>query len=237
MFVGSRWVVGAFLLAVLVGCDRGNERAPAGGTAMAAAAAPAPDLLSQNSDPLDLTGIAQDEGDALNAPVVVIEFSDFGCVFCARFHAGDYHTLRNEFVTSGDVVWRYIPVTIGGFPNSDVAASAALCIADQTDFAPIRDRLYEDRDIWLRQSGPEAREQFRGYAQAQSVDMAQWETCVDDPATRQRLDMANRAAAAAGVRGTPSFLVQGFLVQGAPVLENFQMALRQLIADVRAGDP
>jgi protein-disulfide isomerase len=169
--------------------------------------------------------------------VVVIEFSDFGCVFCARFHSGSYEALRDEFVTQGDVIWRYIPVTIGGFPNGDAAASAALCVADQADFPPIRDRLYADREIWLRQTGSEAREQFRSYAAEQSIDMDAWEACVDAPDTLRRLEMANRAAAAAGVRGTPSFLVQGFLVQGAPVLENFQLALRQLVADTRAGDP
>ncbi len=229
---GVHWC-GMALLMALGACgaqgEAGSAPREAGGEATMGAAAA--------DERLDLTGVVQEKGDPENAPVVVIEFSDFGCVFCARFHDGSYAALRDEFVTTGDVVWRYIPVTIGGFPNGDGAASTALCVADQTSFPAIRDRLYAERDVWLRQSSDEARQTFRGFAAEQSVDLAVWDACMDDPDTRQRLTAANRAAGAAGVGGTPSFLVQGFLVQGAPALENFQQALRQLVADVRAGSP
>jgi protein-disulfide isomerase len=227
------WSAGVLFVA-LTACGGSDDE---GSVARAANAEGGATASPSVDEPLDLTGIVQDKGDPDNAPVVVIEFSDFGCVFCARFHSGSYAALRDEFVASGDVIWRYVPVTIGGFPNGDGAASTALCVADQTSFPGIRDRLYGARDIWLRQSAAESRETFRGFAAEQSVDLPQWEACMDDPDTRRRLDMANRAAGAAGVGGTPSFLVQGFMVQGAPALENFQEALRQLVADVRAGIP
>jgi protein-disulfide isomerase len=229
---GMTWVAGVLFVA-LTACGGNDDE----GSVARAASAEGTQGSVVDDEPLDLTGIVQDEGDPVHAPVVVIEFSDFGCVFCARFHSGSYAALRDEFVASGDVIWRYVPVTIGGFPNGDGAASTALCVADQTSFPGIRDRLYGAREVWLRQSAGEARQTFRGFAAEQAVDLSRWEACMDDPDTRRRLDTANRAAGAAGVGGTPSFLVQGFMVQGAPALENFQDALRQLVADVRAGIP
>lgn len=237
MFVRRAPALLFFLPLAIVGCQEDAQDAspspvPEGPPVSAQAQA-----MTGPSQPLDLSGIAQDEGDPVHAPIVVIEFSDFGCVFCARFHDGNYKELRDEFVGTGDVIWRYIPVTIGGFPNGDGAASAALCVADQVAFAGIRDRLYAERDVWLRQSGADARETFRGYAEDEGVDLEAWSACMEDAGTQARLEMANRAAAQAGVRGTPSFVVQGFMVQGAPPLENFQLALRQLVQESRAEPP
>ena len=98
---------------------------------------------ASTSDTIQLADLGAHRG-ADGAPVTVVEFSDFGCVFCARFHEESYGALHDEFVASGDVAWKYVPITVGGFPNGFEAALSAECVGEQdggAHFARIRDRL------------------------------------------------------------------------------------------------
>jgi protein-disulfide isomerase len=200
--------------------------------------APPTQVAAEEPEIVDLATLGYDEGAEEAAPIRIVEFSDFGCVFCARFHMQDYGVLRDEFVEGGDVVWKYIPVTIGGFPNGNEAALTAECVAEQGAFPVIRDRLFAERESWLRASDREAAELFRGYARDAGVDLEAWEACLTAGEAAERIDLSNRVAAELGVSGTPTFIVQGFPVQGAPALADFQEALRGLAREIReAGAP
>src|SRR5690606_28569884 len=59
-----------------------------------------------------------------DAPLTVVEFSDFGCPYCARFALESYPQLEREFVEGGMVRWVYVPFVMGNFPNGDLAARA-----------------------------------------------------------------------------------------------------------------
>lgn len=180
----------------------------------------------------DLVRLGHIEGDDDAAVVAVIEFSDFGCVHCAGFHLESYPALYEEFIATGDVAWKYIPISIGGFPNGDLAAVAGECAAQQDRFAPLRDRLFEIREEWMRSGEPA--ELFTRHAAELGLDESEFEQCLaEDEEARQRIQDGNRVAQELGVRGTPTFIVQGHPVQGAPPLESFQQVLRELVAEAR----
>jgi protein-disulfide isomerase len=217
----------ALLTLPLAACvESGGEAAPAPSSAVVPEAPP-------GLQDVDIARMGFNEGNEESAVVRVVEFSDFGCVFCARFHESDYHELYREFVASGDVVWKYIPITIGGFPNGEGAAIAGECAGAQGRFAPMRDLLYDTREEWM---GEAANPQglFRGYAERVGLDLPTFDACVQGDEAEGRLAEANRVAVAIGVRGTPTFIVEGFPVQGAPPLDAFQDALRDLIAQARS---
>ncbi|TVP43740.1 MAG: hypothetical protein EA350_13175 [Gemmatimonadales bacterium] len=199
--------------------------------------APPSEVAAGEPEIVDLATLGYDEGDMAGAPIRIVEFSDFGCVYCARFHMRDYGELHDEFVEGGDVVWKYVPVTIGGFPNGNEAALTAECVAEQGAFPVIRDRLFEERERWLAAGESEAAELFRGYAQDAGVDLDAWESCLTAGDAAARIELSNRVAAELGVSGTPTFLVQGFPVQGAPALADFQQALRELSREIREAEP
>jgi predicted DsbA family dithiol-disulfide isomerase len=67
--------------------------------------------------------------------------------------------------------------------------------------------------------------------------MAAWEQCLTAGEASARIEQSNQMAGELGVRGTPTFIVEGFPVQGAPPLADFQDALRQMVADLRGGAP
>jgi protein-disulfide isomerase len=236
----ARFLRPAALLLALAGVsacggpDQGEAPA-ADATGDTATEAPAPTPSGSAAEALDLAVMGYDEGDVAGAPVRVVEFSDFGCVYCARFHMEDYGALHAEFMEGGDVAWKYIPITIGGFPNGNLAAITAECVGEQGSFAPIRDLLFEERMTWLAATGTDAEQLFRSYAVSVGADMEAWDACAGDEAVVRRIERSNQVALELGVRATPTFIVQGFPVQGAPALADFQGALREMVAEVRAG--
>lgn len=216
----------AVLLAFLPACDEN------GGQAQQPPAEPPAEEPSVN-----LAEMGYDEGDFDESVVWVVEFSDFGCIHCAGFHVDTYPALHEEFVASGEVAWKYIPISIGGFPNGDEATVAGHCAGGQDRFASMRDLLFERRDEWLSARPGEAAGVFRGYADELGLDPDAFEVCYEGDEAREALAEANRVAAQVGVGGTPTFIVQGFPVQGAPPLEQFREALREIVDQVRAEQP
>ncbi len=181
---------------------------------------------------IDLAALGFNEGSEDTAPVRVIEFSDFGCVHCANFHMNSYHPLHAEFIETGDVVWKYVPITIGGFPNGDAAGITGECAGQQGRFARMRDHLFANREEWIHNANAEA--VFRGYAEELGLQMPEFEACYRGPDAAARIAAGNRIAGELGVRGTPTFVIQGFPVAGAPPLEQFREALQTVINEARA---
>jgi protein-disulfide isomerase len=231
------------LLALLLVSGCGDEAAANADDPPAAASPPAQEAPGDPSaqteqgaqaqpQPVDLSGVGHDEGDPETSVVRVIEFSDFGCVHCANFHLSSYPELYEEFIEAGDVMWKYIPITIGGFPNGDLAAVAGECAAQQDDFAGMRDRLFEIREEWMRAEEPAA--MFVDEAETFGLDGEAFRACLtEEGEARERIEANDRLALRIGVRATPTFVVQGHPVEGAPPLSAFQEVLRELVAEAR----
>ncbi|MHB8839651.1 MAG: DsbA family protein, partial [Gemmatimonadaceae bacterium] len=98
---------------------------------------------------VDLTGIGYDTGSP-GAPIVMVDFSDFGCPFCGRHALETQPALEREFVATGKVFYKYVPFVMGMFPNGDVAARAAECAAEQGKLWEMHDALYADHSAWKR---------------------------------------------------------------------------------------
>jgi protein-disulfide isomerase len=149
---------------------------------------------------------------ATRAPVTVIEFADFGCRYCASFALQTYPELAAEFVKTGKVRWKYVPFAIGIFANGDAAA-----------FDAMHDRLYRRQNEWAGARDPAAL--FGSYAEAGGLDTARFASCYrrDEPA--QRIRASNELADRIGVRATPTFVVDGYRVEGALPLEQFRAVL------------
>lgn len=171
-------------------------------------------------------------GDA-NAPVTVVEFSDFGCPYCAQFATQTYPALHQEFVATGKVRWIYVPFVLGMFPNGDQAALAAECAAESGEpaFWKMHDALYETQKTWKSTRAPDRH--FRTLAAQSGVDLGEFANCYATARPAPRIQASNNLSRMAGVRATPSFVVKGQLVEGALPLSAF----RQLLTEVAAPAP
>lgn len=157
-----------------------------------------------------------DHGD-VNAPIKVVEFSDFGCGYCQKFHTEIYPALKEKWVDSGQVQWKYVTYVSGMFANGLDAAYAAECTGEQGQFQPMHKILFERQKEWKNEGDP--RPLFEGYVEEIGADLATYQSCVVEERQRARIRSGILAGARLGVRGTPSFLVDGFPLVGAQPVE------------------
>jgi protein-disulfide isomerase len=169
-----------------------------------------------------------DRGDP-RARVAVVEFSDFGCPYCAHFAEETYPQLAREFVATGAVRWRYVPFVMGMFPNGTEAARAAECAADQGPraFDRMHQRLFEEQDAWKRAADPER--VFGAIAASAGLDAARFAACYASDVPDRRIRASNALADQLGVRATPTFFVNGARVEGALPLEQFRAILLEAL--------
>lgn len=179
---------------------------------------------------VDLANVGYNIGDP-NAPVTVIEFSDFGCQFCGTFARESFPALRKEFIDTGKVRWKYIPFVLGIFPNGDRAAIAGMCAAAQGNdaFWQMHDLLYQKQREW-KSIGDGARALFERYAAELQLDTRRFANCYDTARPGPELTRNIRLGQQLGVRATPTFFINGARVEGAIPLDLFRRVLQEASA-------
>lgn len=154
----------------------------------------------------------------VDAPVQIIEFSDFECPFCQQSYSA-IRTLALRYPDKVRVVYRHFPVA-SIHPNAVAAAEAAQCAAAQGKFWPFHDRLFQN------QSAMEKIDLIR-YASQVGLNDQQFLTCIE---TREQQaivaeDLADGVRL--GVRGTPTWFINGEKVEGALTLEGLTSVVEQ----------
>jgi protein-disulfide isomerase len=186
---------------------------------------PVPPLTVQPSTPTS-TFALQQSGNTLgdpNAPVKVIEYADFQCPYCRRFWQETEPQIIATYVKSGKVFYEYR--SVGAFlgQESADAAEAAYCAGDQGRFWDYHDALFLN---WTGENvGDFTKEKLDQYARSLRLDSAAFEQCLTSGryAARVQQDVTN--ARKDGVHATPSFLINGKLVEGAMPFSAFQEAI------------
>jgi protein-disulfide isomerase len=165
---------------------------------------------AQNADPL----AARSKG-APNAPVTVYEMADFQCPACRMFTVTVLPTIDSEFVQTGKVRWVFINLPLTSIhPNAVAAAVVAMCAARQGRFWPTHDALYKQQDDWAKLAEP--RSTLVKIAQRAGADRTKLLACLTDPSVRNEVELDAQRANRSGARATPSFYIEGGLLQGAP---------------------
>jgi protein-disulfide isomerase len=176
----------------------------------------------QAQQPLKIADMGYDFGSS-DAPVKVMEISDFGCGYCRRFHEETFPTLLRIYVEAGLVEWKYIPFVLGMFPNGLQAATAAECAGEQEMFFPMQDRLFADQSGWRNSEDPNAF--FTRLAKEEGLDVARFSSCIEGGWRDNHIRANIRLGQQAGARGTPLFLVDGRPISGAIALSDFRALL------------
>ena len=140
-----------------------------------------------------------------DAPITLIEFSDFQCPFCARAHPV-IQSLRERYPTQLRVIYKHLPLE-AIHPRARAAAEAAVCAEQQGKF-------WEYHDLLFATPGALSDEDLKGYASAVGLDMGAFGSCLQDPKRSERIESDMAEARAAGVTGTPAFVLNGRLLRG-----------------------
>lgn len=159
---------------------------------------------------------------AADAPVTMVEVSDFGCPHCEDFHLQTADQLREEFVDPGTVRWVALPYALS--TATLPAAAAAMCAGEQDQYFEYAQTLFEI-------SPREARLTPEGYQQAAStigLDMEQFQACMDSGRNISIVNQNRDAARNAQVSGTPTFFLNGEKLVGAQPLSAFAQTIATL---------
>ena len=159
-----------------------------------------------------------------NAPVTLIEFSDFQCPFCQRVEP----TLKRIRETYGDrvrIVWKDFPLT-QIHPQAFKAAEAAHCAREQGKFWEYHDRLFANQQALQV-------DDLKQHASALKLDTAKFNDCVDSAKYAERVQAQMGVGAALGVNSTPAVFVNGRLLSGAQPYETFAAVIDEELERVK----
>ena len=214
-----------------LGLEPAVPLAPGSSSAGRPAANPGPSAGQTQS--LDIASLGYNSGPE-GAPVRVLEFSDFGCGYCRRFHQESFPVLEEEYMATGKVEWKYIPIIIGLFPNAMEAARAGECAGEQGRFPAMRDLLFDRQQEWKNSDDPEPL--MQGYARELELEMERFDNCVSQGWQDRRIMAGTQLSREVGVRGTPTFFVVGYApIPGAIPLDLFRQVLDTVYAEKTTG--
>ena len=160
---------------------------------------------------------------AKNAPVTMIEYSDFQCPYCERFFTNTEPALYDKYIKTGKVklVYKNFPLSI--HQNAKHAAEAALCAGDQGQFFAYHDKLFGNQAKWVSLADPT--NQFVKFAEEIGLDNATFRQCYTSGKHAQDVQNDFNEGSQAGVRGTPTFFINGQMISGAQPLNVFEAAI------------
>lgn len=160
-----------------------------------------------------------------DAPVTIIEFSDFQCPFCRKFWTETLPLIKSEYIDTGKVkfVYRDFPIPSLGHSAAFPSAEAAECVREQGGdeaFWKIHDKIFEEQNI-IDSGNPEG--PVKGTVQFGVSDIKQWvqeigynvDECLDSGKFRSEVQKDLDNGQAVGVTGTPTFFVNGKKIVGA----------------------
>ena len=171
----------------------------------------------------EVEGYANQAGQSVgdpNAPVKVVEFSNFGCSHCRTFALENEEQFVKEYVETGKVYFTY---KVFQFSEDETfkAAEAAYCAGDQDRFFEMQKLLFQNSTF----AGAYADSSIASYAKQLGLNMTEFNQCMenDTQLANIRADSAN--AQALGVTGTPMFDVNGTIVYSTTLNESVEAAL------------
>lgn len=166
-------------------------------------------------------------GDA-NAPVVIVEFSDFQCPFC-RSVEPTLQALLVRYAGRVSLAYRDFPLR-EIHPQAQQAAEAARCAGEQGKFWEYHDRLYAGGAQLDAGS-------LAGYARELGLNVQSFSSCLASGKFRQAVEEDVQAGNRAGVSGTPAFFINGIFLNGAQPASAFEKIIElELAAKQAAGE-
>jgi len=223
-------VVLAFAVGILVGYVAwGRDSAVTTAAAPAAAAAQQPsgqvvEAPQPTRNPYTRYDIPTDGYPSLgpgDAPITIVEFSDFQCPFCRRFHDETYQALLDAYPDKIRFVYRNLPLT-SIHPNAMPAAIASLCANDQNAYWDYHEKLFSSETL--------DEPTYIQYATDLGLDVETFTACLSSGSHDAEIKADMDFSLGLGVQSTPTFFINGLAVVGAQPLSNFQQIIDKELA-------
>ncbi len=157
-----------------------------------------------------------------NAPVTIIEFSDFSCPYCKQAET-TVNQLLAKYQGKIRVGYRDFPLR-QLHPQAQLSAEASRCAGDQNKY-------WEYHDLLFANNSKQGREDLMGYARALKLDDKQFDVCLNSGRFKPQIEQDIRVGSAAGVVSTPAFFIEGDFVNGAQPAAIFEKIIDEKLAE------
>ena len=139
-----------------------------------------------------------------NAPITILEWGDYQCTFCYKFHQNTLDIIKENFIESGKVNLVFKDFPLNG-PDSLLAAEAAYCAEDQGKYWQYHDELYEnwggEKTGWI------TRDSLDRFANSVNLDLIKFNECLNNHKYQDRVKTLHEFGKELGIDATPSFLI------------------------------
>ena len=156
-----------------------------------------------------------------DAPLQVIEFGDYECPYCARFHK-ELEGVRERYAKQMALTYIHLPLPMHRF--AEPAARAAECAAAQGRFEAMHDRLYEHQNEF-------GIKPWKEMAKESGVsDIAAFEACINGQDTTPRVTHGKQLATNLNIQGTPTLIVNGWMLPRPPTAAELEQMVKAVLA-------
>jgi len=139
-----------------------------------------------------------------SAPITILEWGDYQCTFCYRFHDTTLNTLEEDYIKKGKVNLVFKDFPLNG-PDSVLAAEASYCAHDQGKYWEYHDELYKnwggERTGWITNWS------LNAFASSVGLDLDKFNQCLDEHKYQDKVNSLYQDGKDLGIDATPSFLV------------------------------
>jgi protein-disulfide isomerase len=164
-----------------------------------------------------------------DAPVTIVEFSDFQCGYCRKFWQETLPKIEERYIRTGKVRFVYRHLAILGSASVQ-AAVAAECAHEQGEFWSYHDKLFAS-------AGPPAftAGNLKRYAEELRLNTDRFNACFDTEQPRDKVERETNVGRAIGMTGTPGFLINRRRLIGAYPYEVFGEIIEKALEEAKAG--
>ncbi|MBI5183813.1 MAG: DsbA family protein [Nitrospinae bacterium] len=168
-----------------------------------------------------------------NAPLTLIEFSEFQCPYCARFHNQIFPKIKMEYIDTGKLFYIFRDYPLSIHKDAEKSAEAANCAGDQGKYWEMNELLFN------KPQGLEI-DKIKGYAKELDLKINQFNDCLDNGKYTEEIKKDIMNGQEAGVRGTPSFIlgkstkdgkIKGTFMRRAMSYETFKIDIDNMLKD------
>ena len=165
-------------------------------------------LESENNSQLLTTTKLIENGSPIlgnpDASITILEWGDYQCTFCYKFHQNTLDIINDDFIKTGKVKLVFKDFPLNG-PDSLLAAQAAYCAEDQGKYWQYHNELYKN---WAgEKTGWITRESLDKFATTVNLDLGEFNACLDEGKYQDRVNTLHEFGKEIGIDATPSFLV------------------------------
>ncbi|MBM4402688.1 MAG: DsbA family protein [Candidatus Cloacimonetes bacterium] len=183
--------------------------------------------VSVNDDPV--------KGDP-NAPVTIVEFSEYSCPYCKMYVEETYPQIIENYVDTGKVKYVFRDFPLDFHPHAQKQAEAAECADEQGEYWEFHDLLFQNSDQFLKNESAWVDDEtaislIKGYAKDLRLDDNAFNSCFDSRKYKDEVQKDIEDGINYGVSGTPSFFINGYLLVGAQPYEAFEEMIKEELGE------